>query len=179
MAVRILHRVTMDSFETWYDEVVERRRVKDAAAQAAVSLRVQQAHEASIAQHISEREMLAEMHRKLLADMQHEHEEQYTAYARARDFEADELQLAAAQQEHDLRASVVEASEAQRSAEDAMRKYQAECTMWQAKVSEYQQAAKQAQVERVRAQEMIIREREIFLEWTRRATTEIKSGDAH
>jgi hypothetical protein len=179
MTVRMLHRVTMGWFERWYDAVVECRAVKDAAAHAALAaaalLRVEQAHKASIAQHHSDREMLADMYSKLLADMQQEH----AAHTQAQELQAAGLQIAATDQEHDLRASVVEATEAQQTTEDALRKCRAECTTIQAKVTEFQQAAEQAQAERRRAQEMVIHEREEFVKWTLRTTTEIIYGDAY
>ena len=175
MTVRMLHRVTMGWFERWYDAVVECRAVKDAAAHAAALLRVEQAHKASIAQHHSDREMLDDMYSKLLADMQQEH----AAHTQAQELQAAGLQIAATDQEHELRASVVEATEAQRTTEDALRKCRAECTTIQAKVTEFQQAAEQAQAERRRAQEIVIHEREEFVKWTLRTTTEIIYGDAY
>ena len=117
MAARMLHRVTLGCFARWCDEVADRRAVEVAAAHAAAVLRVEKAHERSAARHQSDLEMLADIHTRLLADMQLEHAEQCTAHMETRDLLTFELQTAAAaEQEHLLRVSIVEAeAERQRS----------------------------------------------------------------
>ena len=118
MAARMLHSMTLGCFVRWRDEVADSRAVKVAAAHAAAVLRVEKVHERSVAQHRSDLEMLAEIHTRLLADMQVEHAAQCEMHMQTRDLLTDELQTAAAaEREHLVRVSLVEAeAERQRSA---------------------------------------------------------------
>ena len=80
----------------------------------------------------------------------------------------DELQKLA-DGETEQRRAAQEAAEAQRATEAALCACRAECAA-------FQQAAQQAQVERMKAEEMVIHEREKFVEWTCRATEEHANG---